>query len=763
MQNHLIGIPEKLNAKRICLALGSVSLLALTPSFAQAANGPALEEITVTASKSGAAALQDTPATIQAITGSALERIGAVEFADFAVRVPGLQFQDLGPGDKKYIIRGVNSSGASTVGVYYDETVITGANSEDGGGRNADIRLYDLERIEILKGPQGTLYGANSMSGTIRFITNKPVLDEVQGYLEGEVSDTRKGGTNFNLNGMVNFPIIEDKLALRAVGWINDNSGYIDAVRIQSGPVQDINTDNTEGMRTSLRLQASDALTIDASVTVQQTQSNGSSRFTPAGVQSFGSANYPSIPGGDLINTDITQSPWNEDLQIYSLTATYDMENGEITATTNWFNRNINFSFDSTPILISFDVDDAANTVQPQKRRIWSNEIRYASKFDGPLNFVVGGYLQDEASEFDVQVIRSNQFGLPNSAFSPLNEDDALVGSGDTYFGRVSTFDLSQKALFGEVTYDITEQFSALFGVRYFDSSYTSTDRTTHPFAGFSDDSVRDTVTQEASSNKTTFKFNLSYKASDDLLVYATASQGFRVGGVNRPSISTDVIILPSFGPDTLWNYEVGLKSSFLDNRVNLNVAVYTMRWTDIQIQGRDLSGAFTFQTNAGKASVDGAEIELTALVMEGLEFFAGMSYQKARLTEDAPNLGDTSTQPKKGNSIPNVPKFQLSSSLTYTTELGSGYNGILHADLAYRGSSHSEFNPGHGLRVKLDSYALVNLRGSVEKNDWKVSLFVKNLFDKRARVDAINGTQDPLAIVTARPRTVGLSVKRSF
>lgn len=763
MQSHFIGIQGAFSAKRMCLILGSVSLLALTPTLVQAEDGLTLEEITVTASKSGAAALQDIPATIQAITGDTLERIGAVEFSDFAVRVPGLQFQDLGPGDKEYIIRGINSSGPSTVGVYYDEAVITGSNAEDGGGRNADIRLYDLERIEVLKGPQGTLYGANSMSGTIRFITNKPVLDQVEGYVQGEVSDTHSGGTNFNLNGMVNFPIIQDKLALRAVGWINDNSGYIDAVRIPSGPVYDINTDNTEGMRTALRLQASDVLTIDASVTIQQTQSNGSSRFTPPGVASFGSDNFPSIPGGDLINTDITQSPWDENLQIYSLTATYDMEHGVITATTNWFNRNINFYFDSTAILISFDVDDAANTLEPQKRRIWSNEIRYASNYDGPLNFVVGGYIQDEAAELEVQVIHSNEFGMPNGPFSSLNEEDALTGSGDTYFGRVSTFDLSQKAIFGEVTYDITEQFSALVGMRYFDSSYKSSNRTTHPFAGFSDNFVRDTVFQNASSSKTTFKFNLSYKATDDLLVYATASQGFRVGGVNQPTISEEVTVLPSYNPDTLWNYEIGLKSSFMDNRVNLNIAAYTMRWKDIQVQGRDISGAFTFLTNAGKASVDGVEVELTALVSEGLEFFAGMSYQNGRLTEDAPDLGDASRRPLKGNPIPNIPKFQASSSLTYTRELSNGYNAVLHADLTYRGSSHTEFNPADSLRVKLNSFALVNLRASVEKDDWKLSVFAKNLFDNRAQIDAINGTQDPLAFVTARPRTIGLSVKRSF
>lgn len=752
-------------AKRLTI-LSSVSIFAISSQFAvaqDAENNSSLETIIVTGIKSGAAALQDVPASIQAIGGNTLEQIGAKEFADYAVRVPGLQFQDLGPGDKEYIIRGVNSSGASTVGVYYDETVITSSNAEDGGGRNADIRLYDIERIEVLKGPQGTLYGANSMSGTIRIITNKPVLDTIEGNVSAEVSDTRYGGMNYNFNAMINLPVVEDKMAIRAVAWLNDNSGFIDAPRIRSGRVNDINSDNTEGGRFSARFEASEVLTIDATVTYQQTHSNGSSRYTPAGTQSYSSDTYPSIPGGDLINTDLTQSPWDEKLITYSLTATYEAKHGVITATTNYFDREIDFAFDSSPILFFFGVDDVANTLQPQERSIWSNEIRYASTLDGPINFVVGGYWQEEKSEFDVQVIRSNADGLPNSAFSSLNEDDALIGTGDTYFGRTSTFDLSQKAIFGEVTYEVTDKLTALVGARYFDSTYTSSDTSTHPFVGFSDDSIRDAVPQTSSSDKTTFKANLAYKATDDLLFFATASQGFRVGGVNRPEISSEIITLPSYGPDTLWNYEVGMKNSFMDNRVNLNVSLYTMRWSDMQVQARDQTGAFTFLTNAGKATINGGEVELNALLTDDLKFFAGLSYQDAKLTEDGPDLGDADTRALDGHRLPNVPQFQANLALTYTTTFGNDFEATFHGDLTHRGSSFTEFSPTNTLRVELASYELVNLRASVEKNDWKVSVFVKNLFDERAQIDAINGSQDPLAYITIRPRTIGMSVKKSF
>ena len=241
-----------------------------------------VDVITVTASKRGAQLLREVPASIQALSGNSLERAGIVEFADYATRVPGLSFQDLGPGDKEYVIRGTNSTGAAMVGVYYDEAIISANNANDGGGRNADIRLFDLERIEVLKGPQGTLYGASSMSGTIRIITKKPDATEISGYVASELSGTSEGGTNYNFNGAINLPIIEDKLAMRATGWKVDNSGFIDAPRIPSGPLENINNDKTSGARFQVRLTPNDDFTLLASATNQTTHSDGSSRFTPA-------------------------------------------------------------------------------------------------------------------------------------------------------------------------------------------------------------------------------------------------------------------------------------------------------------------------------------------------------------------------------------------------------------------------------------------------------------------------------------------------
>jgi len=739
-----------------------IALLAGSAS-AQSSSNAGLDEIVVTATKRGAQSINDVPIAIQAITGEDLERSGAVEFVDYANRVPGLSYQDLGPGDKKYVIRGVNSTGAATVGSYYDEAIISADNRNDGGGRNADIRLFDIERIEVLKGPQGTLYGASSMSGTIRIITNKPDASQFEGYITSEISETNEGGTNYNLNGAVNVPIIKDKLAARAVGWRVDNSGYIDSVRIPSGPIENINNDETEGARVSLQFTPTNDLTLTAIATTQTTHSDGSSRFTPEGTPSFtdGGGLFPSIPGGDLINTDLTLSPYDEDLQIYSLTGEYDFAGGNIVATTNLFNRDIDFAFDSSPILFFFGVPIPAVTLQPQAREIWSSELRYNSKFDGPFNFVAGGFYSRENSDFEVQVIRANEDGEPNGPFSRLNSDDALsTPDGNTFLGRFDDNRLRQFAFFGEVYYELTPELVATVGARYFKSNIKSNQETTHPFGGFGPNPEGELVNEDT-DKKTTFKFNLSWEPNEDVLIYANAAQGFRTGGLNQANLPFASGIPQGYGPDELWNYEIGTKFSFAQNRVNINLAAYIIDWTDIQVGALDNTGAFPFVTNAGTAKIEGVEGELLASLDEGVTLSVGASYQNARITEDqaAPNFG------RDGDPIPNVPKFQGSINFDIDRRFNETFNYVVHADLSYRGGSRTTLAPlsRDSSAVDLASYELLNLRAGLENEDWSFGLFVRNLTDVRAQVDAISSSQDPLARITLRPRTVGANLTRRF
>lgn len=753
------------------LALAILSVPAIAADAP--ANSDVLDEITVTAGKRGEQSTQDIPAAIQAITGDSLARSGAVAFADYASQVPSLSFSDLGPGDKKYVIRGITSTGPATVGVYYDEAVITASNANDGGGRNADISLFDLDRIEVLKGPQGTLYGASSMSGTIRYITKQPDLAKFGGYVNAETSTTSKGGTNFGVNGALNLPIIDDKLAVRFTGWDIDNSGFIDAVRIPSGPIKDANDEQVRGARVTLRWQATDNFSLSATSTSQTLHTGGSARYTPAGVQSFGDAGagFPSIPGGDLINTDITQSPWDEKINVYGLTAEYKTSFGVFTATSNYFDRDIHFAFDSSPILFFFGVPIAGITLQPQERRITSTEVRYASTLPGPVNFVVGGFSQNEHSDFSVEVVTINAFGEPAGPFSRLDSDDVLQhpDTGHTFFGRIDNDQLKQYAGFGEVTWQLNDQWSATGGLRYFHSSLDSENETTHPFGGFGPNIPVGVQTNSASNNKTTFKANLSYKYSDQGLIYATVSQGFRVGGTNPADLPFASGIPPSFGPDSLTNFEIGAKNEFLDRRLRLNAAIYQINWKDIQVQALDNTQAFVFITNAGTARVRGVELEAQALLADGLELNFGGAFMDAKLTANQPDVDINPSLGSDGDRLPNVPRIQFSAALTYRFPVGNGANLALKADVNYRGSTDTQFNTATsntipiGFNVPLDSYSLTNLRANLDWNDWTFSLFAKNVFDKRAEVDAIASSQDPLARITVRPRTVGLAVTRTF
>src|ERR1700722_12409887 len=221
----------------LALSTGMAAMLAGAPAFAAdtATEAAPLEEIVITANKLNAMKVLDVPASIQAISGDALQTAGAAGIMSIAGEVPGLSIQDLGPGDKKYVIRGINSTGDSTAGIYYGEAVISGSNADDGGGFESDISLYDLDRIEVLRGPQGTLYGASSMSGTIRFVPKSPDLNSLGGYLTMEGSQTSHASGNYNFNGEINLPIIDGVLALRLVGWKVDDSGYINQIRVDEG------------------------------------------------------------------------------------------------------------------------------------------------------------------------------------------------------------------------------------------------------------------------------------------------------------------------------------------------------------------------------------------------------------------------------------------------------------------------------------------------------------------------------------------------
>jgi len=759
-----------------------------------------IEEVIVTATKRGDTDIQSIAGGIHALSGDDMESKGIVDFEQFSSSIPGLNFQDLGPGDKEFIIRGINGNGPAVVGAYFDEYVITANDQQDGGGKNAPIKLVDLERVEVLNGPQGTLYGANSMAGTIRFIPRKPKADSFDAFFDSDLSTTKKGGFNYTLSGAVNIPLAQDQLALRLVGWRTDNDGWIDQPRLQSGPAtftgdaHDINDEETNGGRVMLRWTPSDDITIDAVYMSQKMDVGGSSRFTAKGTIAWpgqppeianlpGNSGFaplaglaPLVPDKNFQNADITVNTRDDDIDLFGLTGEFRTGLGAFTLSASHFKHDIEFIFDSTPVLLFFGVPIPGITVQPQSYETTMVEGRFASNLEGPVNFVAGVYYQKDENDFEVHVTTTDNRGgkLP---WDPLNSNDALIAGGTAFFGRFRNDEIEQKAVFGEASWQLTDQWTLLGGLRWFKADVVSDQATTHGFVGSLSVPEGEIVGTTANGNPVGRikqdgdtvrpKVSLSYQASDDVMLYALYSEGFRVGGTNNANQPFAPGIPATFDSDELNNVEFGIKSRWLDNRLQFNATAFFIDWKDIQVEPRDPAAVEPFTTNGGGAKVNGIEWAIQFLATEKLQLdFNGAYYFDHELTEDQPPLIAASPfviTGLKGDKIPNVPEVQLFGSAKYTTQLAAKPL-VLTGDITYRGSTDTEFRASDPFSIELDSYVLVDLYATLALNDhFTVGAYVRNLTDELAEFDGIGTFQDPESLIASRPRTIGATLKWSY
>lgn len=728
----------------IAQVLGLAAAMAADDSTVRdAASSAVLEEILVTASKRGAEDLQKIPVTLQALTGDDLEKMRARNFDDYARLVPGLAFQDQGPGDKRLIIRGINAGGAGTVGVYFDEAVITGGSAEDGGGKNVDLKLSDMERIEVLKGPQGTLYGANSMSGTIRLVTNKPNLDNFEASVEASGSTTSSAGGNYEVAAMVNMPVASDVFGVRLVGWSVSNSGYIDNVRLGNDRIND---EQTDGGRLIGRWTPTENLTFTVSALLQNLKVGSNSRWNAA--------------LGQFEADDYARTPWDEQTLIYGGTIEYDAGFADIVATANWYDRDIDFRFDITKFLGLFGLNIPAITVEPQEKSVLSSELRLSTKSLGPFQAVVGVYYEDQTRDFENKSVRIDAAGNPTV---PVGLDDPIVPS-QYIFGRRAHTELEQYAFFGELTYSITERLQALVGLRQFHSDQREEGVTTFPFGGFPPSGPPPANPDDVGSeDKLTKKFGLSFQMTDDHFVYGLVSEGFRPGGLNDRGFLNAPSIPPQFGPDLVRNYEIGLKNGWLDHRLRTNLAVARLDWTDMQTRAVDSVTFLPFITNAGKARVDSVELEIEALPTAGLSLTAAFGYLDAALTEDQPVLPNDPNTGRAGDPIPNVPEWMASAATQFSFPLFAGLTGVVRGDVKYRGSTATAFRTTSPAYLTLADYTVFDFRVGVEGRDWSASLFLENAFDEFAEQDKRVEPYRDVTVYTVRPRTIGLHLKKSF
>lgn len=768
---------------------------------AATAHVAALEEVVVTSRKRGEERLQDLPATITALGGSRLEALGAIDFDQFAYLVPGLTFQDEGAGQKRYIMRGVRSAGQEQVAVYYDEVPVPGIQSASGdsGSQTTDLKLFDLERVEALKGPQGTTFGANSQSGTVRFIATKPRMDIVESRVKLGASAVHQGDEGGNFYGMINAPLVADRLAARAIAYFDREGGYVDNVRLG---VKDTNWRETTGFRGLLRFTPSENVTVDAMAWVEERDIGGSDRYNP--FDSFSASpdnpdfrannlapltairNIAFFRTGDLRNGDFTRTKMPDDQEIYSLTLNWDLDWSTLVATGSFYQRDFAFKRDSTWVLLRLGVrpepEDAGDppavrpdflpalTDQTQDIEQKAFEIRLNSKPGPALQWLTGFFYRERESSFrsfvpvvDPDTGETFDPGFPPTGFIGPVPNTGIEDCLPCVTARVNDRNIDEKAVFGEVSYAITDQIEVMAGARWFEAEQSDLGLTLFPFTLFTTPPPPAADPRRFKENKTLTKFQVSYQATDDVLLYALASQGYRLGGTNQQGI---VAVPPGFRSDEIWNYELAAKTRLLDGRMLFNVALFDIEWDDIQVSGRDPTGAFGFIGNAGEAQIQGVELDVQAQVSDLFSFTLNASYlAEHELTED--QISDVVVAPgRKGDKLPFVPDFTAGATAQFRVPLAvTGWEASLLGEYLYRGDSDSEFNTSSRFNRVQHDYSIVNLRAGLlnPEQGLDIVFYVNNVFDKRA--DLRVRDEDSLLTFkwTIDPRTTGIDIVKRF
>jgi outer membrane receptor protein involved in Fe transport len=785
--------PPVRRAAPLALALLGASAL-VAPAFAQqapaaAGSAVAVGEVVVTAEKRSST-VQKTPISISVVTGQELQAQGITDIATVAQQVPGISFKTAGPGQTEFEMRGLTSTGGEspTVGFYLDETPLTPPAMAQNGKVVVDPDLYDLARVEVLRGPQGTLYGAGSMGGTIKLVTNQPDLNAYGASAELVGSGTDGGGFNHTENLMVNIPLDPGKLALRVVGtdkyvdgWISrevldpfplESDGGMSRGDVAAAPVaQDFKNSNWErlqGGRASLEAQPTDRLTVITGVLFQQIKQGAPNTID-------------SPPGQDVHYQPYNVAePFHDSYVLGDFTVKYDFDFAQLTSATSYWNRDQFQTQDITEamqdffgsafgsyqpvpvgafgppgsgappyIAITGDPDDfpysfygPATISEKDGTDQVSEELRLSSSGSGRLQWLVGGFY--------------SAFNATSHVYSYYPSTGGFVDQWGTnnLADNHRFIKVDQTAFFGEASYKITDQLKATAGFRYF--SYDSNSVTS--VSGVSANGTSAPLYATAKNSGVTPKFNLSYTPTDDLDIYATASEGFRPGGPNSPIPYDQCGAAPTqFGPDSVWSYELGEKARAFDRRLTINGDVYYETWNGVQ-QAVTPACGFTYTTNAGKAEVYGAELEITFKITPDLTFTQNAGYTHATNSTTEPLAGVTA-----GQRLLDVPDWTANTSLIYRHELTNDIDFVGRANNSYVGSMQDITY----VRNDLPGYDLVDLRAGVEAKAWSAYLFIDNATNKTALLTdtAALSANVPVfnRVAVNQPRTIGLDLSYKY
>ena len=805
----------------LALVAPSAAFAAPDPAAAAAAQAapaaPAKDELTdivVTASRSGAESLQKVPIAVSVVNIDQITKSGQGNLSDLAKFTPSLSITEGAPGFNKFNMRGLSTGGYATsdtsdrslVAVYLDDTPISVQ------GQTPDLKVYDLERVEILRGPQGTLFGAGSMAGTIRFVTAKPSLTKTFGTAEAGVATTEHGAASYNIRGMINLPIVSDTLAVRANFYVGRDGGFIDNIGLRNK--QNANSNNTYQGRVAVRWTPSPDLTVDGSIPYERSIARGlNSAFS-------GLAPY----------TVLTNGPEGTDdrFRLYQLGADYDAGFANLIVTGAYTDRAIGFDASVEP-QIGYFFQDYGSALTPQtntyplfeaptaysdnlarslpaelyqidqKLKDYMGEARLVSKSGGPLKWTVGVFYeqQDRHLRQDIPTAGFDTlsyvnyfygpFAVPGGKYNSQTVDGAF--QPNDIFSGLQDVNEHQFAAYADGTWHVTDRLDLTAGVRYFNfkEKYYLFESGFYGVVNH----VPLTTNATLKSNGFNPRGNISYKVNDDFLVYGEVAKGFRYGGGNQPvPIGTAGIAgqcasnLASygytaapltFGPDKLWNYTIGEKAKLAGGRITLNASAYYIDWSDVQTRLR-LNCSYFFTDNKGKITSKGLELETMIKATPELTLSLSGSINDSKANGDIPTVGAFD-----GDRTPYYPKYTANFQAFYDRPVG---HGDLHLQLGYQyqSSQNTTFNnfsttltggkltatgPSQTFAVIPESH---NLSASATYNigQFEFGVYGNNLADgvtvtNIARATYYQVYQAGSRNTLARPRTIGLRAKVKF
>jgi len=688
----------------------------VTPTAIQTDVVSQLSDIVVTATRRPEFP-QRAPSAMSALSGLQLEAARIEDITDLSTVVAGMTVTNLGPGRNKVFLRGM-SDGAftgltqSTVALYLDFVPIT------YNAPNPDLKLLDVDRIEVLRGPQGTLYGTGPIGGVVRIVTRRPAFDARSLEISTTQSVTESGGTGSDYSATGNLPLPGGRVAARATVYRETFSGYIDDQALQ---LRNVNG----GERDGARLAVSAQITPDWRLTGGLTHQSINTDDTHYGTHAL----------GPLKRANRVQEPHDNDFQESYITLEGQSRWGRVVASVAEVAHQYDSRFDATAALPAFGATGDTGALDESKAvDLLVGELTYASLQSGRLRWLAGGFFSTSST-------------TGATALSVLDPGTASIYRED----RTDT--LSEAAVFGEVSYDLTDRLTAIAGVRWFSFDYDTTSEVVQG-VDHRDFTGSDTATGLSP------KLALAYRATDGLNLYAQASQGYRTGGFNTAGpigqAFTGTIGAPSreYLPDELWNFEIGAKAILWDGRASARIAVFHATWSDIQ-SDQFLPSGLAYAVNVGDGSNRGVEVEANWKVSEGFELRTNAVLVDPQITKPAPGFDS------RGDSgLPGVPGFSANLTAAYRHHLANGLRVTANANLVYVGRSSLTFDAPEQLRM--GDYLTGNLSAGLGGESWTLVAFVDNPLNSQSNTFSFGDPfrlNDGGVVTPLRPRTIGLSL----